>query len=95
MEEKNIGKIVQVIGAVVDVEFESGKLPALLSALEIKNPNNENARTSSVKLPSTWATTLSAPSPWMLRKASSAVWKLLTPAILSWCLWASLPSAVS
>ena len=43
MEEKNIGKIVQVIGAVVDVEFESGKLPALLSALEIKNPNNENA----------------------------------------------------
>ena len=43
MEEKNIGKIVQVIGAVVDVEFSSGKLPDLLSALEIKNPNNENA----------------------------------------------------
>ena len=31
MEEKNIGKIVQVIGAVVDVEFSSGKLPDLLS----------------------------------------------------------------
>ncbi len=39
----NIGKIVQVIGAVVDVEFASGKLPNILSALEIKNTNNENA----------------------------------------------------
>lgn len=40
---ENIGKIVQVIGAVVDVEFESGKLPNILTALEIKNPNNANA----------------------------------------------------
>ena len=39
----SIGKIVQVIGAVVDVEFASGKLPNILSALEIKNTNNENA----------------------------------------------------
>ena len=43
MEEKNIGKIVQVIGAVVDVEFESGKLPSIFTALEIKNTNNVNA----------------------------------------------------
>ena len=40
---QNIGKIVQVIGAVVDVEFESGKLPNILNALEIKNPNNTDA----------------------------------------------------
>ncbi|MDR0466169.1 MAG: F0F1 ATP synthase subunit beta, partial [Deltaproteobacteria bacterium] len=40
---QNIGKIVQVIGAVVDVEFESGKLPKILNALEIKNPNNTDA----------------------------------------------------
>ena len=39
----NKGKIVQVIGAVVDVEFSSGKLPNILTALEIKNVNNENA----------------------------------------------------
>ena len=39
----NTGKIVQVIGAVVDVEFPSGKLPNILSALKLKNPNNENA----------------------------------------------------
>ena len=39
----NTGKIVQVIGAVVDVEFSSGTLPNILSSLEIKNPNNVNA----------------------------------------------------
>ena len=32
---KNIGKIVQVIGPVVDVAFENGELPDLLSAIEI------------------------------------------------------------
>ncbi|MDD6088195.1 MAG: F0F1 ATP synthase subunit beta [Desulfovibrionaceae bacterium] len=40
---QNIGKIVQVIGAVVDVAFPSGKLPNILNALEIKNPNNADA----------------------------------------------------
>jgi len=39
----NTGKIVQVIGAVVDVEFAEGNLPYILSALEIKNPNNSDA----------------------------------------------------
>ncbi len=34
----NVGKIVQVIGNVVDVEFEEGKLPALLTALLVTNP---------------------------------------------------------
>ncbi|HJA78380.1 F0F1 ATP synthase subunit beta [uncultured Desulfovibrio sp.] len=41
--KKNIGKIVQVIGAVVDVEFSDGHLPDILTALEIKNPNNSDA----------------------------------------------------
>ena len=40
---QNIGKIVQVIGAVVDVAFPGGKLPDILSALEIENPNNADA----------------------------------------------------
>ena len=31
----NIGKIVQVIGPVVDIEFESGKLPQILNAVKI------------------------------------------------------------
>ncbi|WP_300667555.1 F0F1 ATP synthase subunit beta [Desulfoluna sp.] len=34
----NIGNITQVMGPVVDVEFEPGKLPAILSALTITNP---------------------------------------------------------
>ncbi|MDO9082274.1 MAG: F0F1 ATP synthase subunit beta [Humidesulfovibrio sp.] len=39
----NVGKIVQVIGAVVDVEFPEGKLPHILNALQINNPNNTDA----------------------------------------------------
>ncbi|MEF3168849.1 MAG: F0F1 ATP synthase subunit beta [Deltaproteobacteria bacterium] len=38
MAAENIGKVVQVIGPVVDVEFEPGKLPAILNALFITNP---------------------------------------------------------
>ncbi len=34
----NIGKIVQVIGPVIDVEFEEGNLPSILNALLITNP---------------------------------------------------------
>ena len=37
MENKNIGKVVQVIGPVIDVRFENGKLPNLLNAIEIMN----------------------------------------------------------
>ncbi len=35
---ENIGKISQVLGAIVDVEFEPGNLPAILTALTITNP---------------------------------------------------------
>jgi len=35
---ENIGKIIQVLGPVVDVEFEQGKLPTIYSALTISNP---------------------------------------------------------
>ncbi|MBR3740376.1 MAG: F0F1 ATP synthase subunit beta [Clostridia bacterium] len=37
MCEKNIGKVVQVIGPVLDIRFEDGKLPELLNAIEIQN----------------------------------------------------------
>ncbi|SMF36087.1 F0F1 ATP synthase subunit beta [Desulfovibrio gilichinskyi] len=40
---KIIGKIVQVIGAVVDVEFPEGQLPNILTAVQIDNPNNTDA----------------------------------------------------
>ncbi|MCP3941697.1 MAG: F0F1 ATP synthase subunit beta [Desulfobacteraceae bacterium] len=35
---ENIGKITQVLGAVIDVEFEPGNLPPVLTALTITNP---------------------------------------------------------
>ena len=37
MSEKNIGKVVQIVGAVVDVRFDKEKLPDLLNAIEIDN----------------------------------------------------------
>lgn len=38
MEKKNEGRIVQVIGPVVDVEFEPGNLPEIFNAIKITNP---------------------------------------------------------
>ena len=35
--EKNIGKVIQIIGPVLDIKFESGKLPDLLNAIEIEH----------------------------------------------------------
>ncbi len=35
---ENIGKITQVLGPVVDVEFEQGKLPTIFTALLVSNP---------------------------------------------------------
>jgi F-type H+/Na+-transporting ATPase subunit beta len=40
MSEKNIGKIIQVIGPVVDVEFGEGKVPEIYNALQIQNGDN-------------------------------------------------------
>ena len=37
MEKQNIGTVVQVIGPVLDIRFEDGALPNLLSAIEIDN----------------------------------------------------------
>ena len=38
---KNIGKIVQILGPVVDVRFEKSKIPAILNALELKYEGNK------------------------------------------------------
>ena len=37
MEGKNIGTVVQIVGAVVDIRFEKDRLPDLLNAIEIDN----------------------------------------------------------
>ncbi len=38
MSEQRIGRVLQVIGPVVDVEFDAGNLPNIMSALMISNP---------------------------------------------------------
>ncbi|MBR5109466.1 MAG: F0F1 ATP synthase subunit beta [Clostridia bacterium] len=37
MSDKNIGKVVQVIGPVLDIRFEDGHLPELLNAIQIQS----------------------------------------------------------
>ncbi len=37
MAEKNVGKVIQVIGPVLDIRFEPDKLPNLLNAIEIEH----------------------------------------------------------
>src|SRR5579864_1210388 len=38
------GKVLQVIGPVVDVEFSDGKLPKILNALKLTNPGISSAK---------------------------------------------------
>ena len=37
------GKVIQITGPVVDVEFPTGELPAIYSALEIQRPSDEGS----------------------------------------------------
>ncbi|MBW6520938.1 MAG: F0F1 ATP synthase subunit beta [Desulfoarculaceae bacterium] len=43
MSEQNVGKVIKVIGPVVDVEFQPGKLPNIMNALFISNPGISDA----------------------------------------------------
>ena len=44
MSAVNTGKIVQVIGPVVDLEFAEGKLPSILNAILITNPTIDDTK---------------------------------------------------
>ena len=48
--ERNIGKIVQVIGPTVDVEFASDRLPQILNAIRIKDEKRHIDITAEVSL---------------------------------------------
>jgi len=39
MADENIGKITQVIGPVLDIEFQPGKLPPIYNAIKVTNPS--------------------------------------------------------
>ncbi|MGH8755944.1 MAG: hypothetical protein ACREU0_09030, partial [Burkholderiales bacterium] len=44
----SIGKVIQVIGPVVDVEFPPGKLPNIYNALKVNQEENKAAGTPAV-----------------------------------------------
>ncbi len=44
MAEKRVGRIVQVIGPVLDVEFEAGHLPEIYNALRIQADSKETGK---------------------------------------------------
>src|SRR5262245_15525495 len=46
MAEKNIGKVVQIIGPVLDVEFPEEKLPAIYNAIHVK----DDGKTTGVRI---------------------------------------------
>lgn len=37
MQEQSIGKLIQIIGPVLDIRFPNGHLPDLLNAIEVKD----------------------------------------------------------
>ncbi|MFP4198266.1 MAG: F0F1 ATP synthase subunit beta [Halanaerobium sp.] len=41
MSDQNIGRVVQVIGPVVDIEFPDGKVPKIYNAIKIENEEND------------------------------------------------------
>jgi F-type H+-transporting ATPase subunit beta len=44
--KQQVGRIVQIIGPVVDVEFEAGHLPAIYNALRIQAPARKGVKRS-------------------------------------------------
>jgi F-type H+-transporting ATPase subunit beta len=74
------GKVTQVLGPVVDVEFPPGDLPQIFTALRVSNPSLGRRReTSSSRWRSTSARTPSAPSPWTPPMGSPAACRCGTP----------------
>ena len=78
--DMNMGKITQVIGPVVDVEFEPGQVPQIFNALKVTNPAiSDQHGTSSSRWRSTSARTPCAASPWTPPKVWCAAWTCRTP----------------
>mgnify|MGYP000298560254 CR=1 FL=1 len=41
MSERHVGKVIQVMGPVLDIRFQEGQLPELLNAIEIENQGRQ------------------------------------------------------
>jgi F0F1-type ATP synthase beta subunit len=70
----SMGRVVQVIGPVVDVAFDSAELPEINTALLLTNKAIDGRTDNlTVEVASTWASTPCAASRWTPRTVSSAV----------------------
>ena len=58
--EKNIGKVIQIIGPVIDIRFENGHLPDLLNAIEIEHEGKTKVIKDNI------ITDLPKAEPWMI-----------------------------
>ncbi|QJB71377.1 F0F1 ATP synthase subunit beta [Mycoplasma sp. 1654_15] len=50
MEKQNIGKIIQILGPVIDVRFPDSHLPAILNALVVNLPANKDGKIKQITL---------------------------------------------
>ena len=76
MATENIGRITQVIGPVVDVEFTGGKLPPIFNALKITNPAiSDHKDNLIVEVAQHLGGALSAASRWTRPRAWCAAWR--------------------
>lgn len=69
------GTIVQIIGAVVDVEFPEGHIPELYDALQVKG-DGKTVLTLSLRYSSRLVAALFAVSPWVHQTAYQEVLRL-------------------
>jgi F-type H+-transporting ATPase subunit beta len=57
MAEQNVGKVVAIIGPVLDIQFPEGKLPAIYNAVQIQDEGKETGEPIDVitRSRSSWA----------------------------------------
>ena len=60
----NIGKITQIIGAVLDIKFTEGNLPEINDAIRIPLRGDQAGKELTVGFPSIWAMIQSDVSQW-------------------------------
>lgn len=72
MAEQNVGKVTQIISAVLDIKFSQGKLPKINEAIRIKT---QDGTTLTAEVAQHWVTILSAASPWEAQMDLCEAWK--------------------
>ena len=79
---KNIGKIVQVIGPVVDIRYAAGQLPALNNAIVVEKGEGQRITVEGLSI---LATTSCAASRWLPPMVWFGAWTASIPKRRSAC----------